>query len=146
MDNSEPRLRSTREGVETRHGSTLKTCGKCKISKPLSEFYKRDRQTGRVDSACKACRTIYHRERVLGVTDEEYWKLYHKQNGKCGICLRRLYSKRYKVFCVDHNHATGKVRGLLCHNCNGAIGMLRDCPATIRRAARWVEGIVRSSQ
>jgi hypothetical protein len=41
---------------------------------------------------------------------------------------------------VDHCHATGKVRGLLCHNCNRALGLLKDDKSTIRRALEYLEG------
>lgn len=40
---------------------------------------------------------------------------------------------------VDHDHISGHVRGLLCRNCNSAIGLLRDDPELIRRAANYVE-------
>jgi len=139
--NPEPRQRSKREGVETGHGATLVACKSCSKPKKPTEFYRKDRQ-GRRDRVCKRCRTIEQREKTLGITDETYWDLYHKQAGRCGICRRRLYSKRYKVFCVDHDHDTGAIRGLLCHNCNRAVGMFRDCSATIQRAAAWVEGTV----
>lgn len=138
VGDTEPRLCRTHEGVETRHGEPYKSCSVCETEKPETEFYKKDR-TGRLDSTCKACRISKNREKTLGVTDGAYWDMYKKQDGKCGICERRLYSKRYKSFCVDHNHATGAVRGLLCHNCNRAIGMLKDCPETIKRASEWVK-------
>lgn len=143
MGDPEPSLRNTRTGATTRHGTThnMHTCTSCNATKPDSEFYKKDR-SGRRDTTCKACRIEKLREKKLGITGDEYKSLYKKQRGRCGICERRLYSKRYNAFCVDHEHSTGKIRGLLCHNCNGAIGMLRDCPTTIRRAAKWVEGIV----
>lgn len=140
-DNAEPRQRSMREGVETRHGSTYKICSVCNEPKGLDDFYGR-KDSGKSRPQCKRCVINAIRERTLGITSDEYWDLYHKQDGQCGICLRRLYSKRYKAFCVDHNHATGVIRGLLCHNCNRALGMYRDDPATLRRAAEWVEGIV----
>lgn len=143
--NPEPRQRNKREGVETGHGATLVACKSCSQPKPPTEFYKKDRN-GRRDTTCKRCRLVGQREKSLGITNEEYWDLYKKQAGRCGICRRRLYSKRYKSFCVDHDHDTGEIRGLLCHNCNGAIGMLRDCGATIKRAAEWVEGTVRPQQ
>lgn len=111
----------------------------------MSEFYKKDKKTGRMDSTCKACRIIQQREKMLGVTDAEYWAMYKKQGGRCGICGRRIYSKRYKAFCVDHDHKTGKVRGLLCGPCNLALGGFKDDPAVLRKAAEWVEGIVRHS-
>ena len=145
VGNPEPRQRKMREGAETRHGTTLISCKVCNKPKTEDEFYKKDRATGRLDSTCKACRISMHREKILGVTDKMYWEMYHKQEGRCGICHRRMYSKRYKNFCVDHNHTTGVIRGLLCHNCNRAIGMLRDDPVALRRAIRWVEGRVRSS-
>ncbi|WP_231367689.1 MULTISPECIES: endonuclease VII domain-containing protein [unclassified Thioalkalivibrio] len=135
----EPSQRNTREGVETRHGESKQTCSKCNTEKTLSEFYKKDRITGRLDSTCKACRIVEARERTLGVTQDEYLALYKKQEGRCGICERRLYSKRYKSFCVDHDHSTGRIRGLLCHNCNRAIGMLKDDPIALQRAIDWVK-------
>lgn len=137
--NPEPSQRKKREGVETRHGEPLKSCDRCGQAKPRSEFYKKDWKTGRLDASCKACRVIHQRERVLGITDPEYWELYKAQDGKCGICRRRLYSKRYKRFAVDHDHDTGRIRGLLCTNCNTAIGLLRDCPNALQRAIEWVK-------
>lgn len=147
VGNPEPRQRNTREGAETRHGATQKyTCKCCDKTKPEKEFYKKDRATGRLDTTCKACRIIQTRERTLGVTEEDYWRMYGLQEGRCGICKRRLYSKRYKAFCVDHDHKTGRIRGLLCHNCNGGLGMFRDDPIALLRAIDWVEGIVRTSE
>lgn len=142
---TEPSHRNAREGVETGHGANHKVCSKCNQEKPVSEFYRKDVRD-RLDSTCKACRITAQREKILGVTDADYWKMYREQGGKCGICQRRLYSKRYKAFCVDHSHATGEIRGLLCHNCNRAIGMLGDSSVALRRAAEWVEGTVRSSK
>ncbi len=121
-------------------------CKHCNTTKPESEFYKKDHDTGRMDSTCKSCRIEVNRENRLGVTNADYWAMYHRQDGKCGICLRRLYSKRYKAFCVDHVHETGEVRGLLCHNCNRGIGLLKDSPMNLMRAIKWIEGIVRSPE
>jgi hypothetical protein len=50
-----------------------------------------------------------------------------------------LYSKRYKRFAVDHCHTSGKIRGLLCTNCNTAIGLLKDDPNALQRAIDWVK-------
>lgn len=140
LGNTEPSHRNAREGVETGHGATYKVCSRCSTPKLKSEFYRKDL------NVCKVCRIITQREERLGVTDADFWRMYREQDGKCGICQRRLYSKRYKAFCVDHSRATGEIRGLLCHNCNRALGMFGDSPTALRRAVEWVEGTVRSSE
>lgn len=66
---------------------------------------------------------ISNLRRHYGIKISEYDKILKRQNGKCVICegepgLRRLH--------VDHDHMTGKVRGLLCHSCNTAIGLLKE--------------------
>lgn len=137
-DNTEPSLCNTHEGVETRHGEPLKSCNRCNKHKQPSDFYKKD-LSGRLDSTCKSCRIVTQRERVLGVSDTEYWRMYHLQDGRCGICESRLYSKRYKRFAVDHCHSTGKIRGLLCTNCNTALGLMKDDPSALSRAIEWVK-------
>src|SRR5690606_27064592 len=97
--NPEPRQRNGREGVETGRGApTTNTCKICEEAKPVTEFYVKDRETGRRDTTCKRCRIIRQREKTLGITEDEYWALYRAQKGRCGICLRRIYSKRYKRF------------------------------------------------
>ena len=73
---------------------------------------------------------------LYGMTLEEYDNMFNKQNGVCAICFQPCKSK--KGLAVDHNHKTGKVRGLLCANCNGAIGMLQEDPAIIDRAKEYI--------
>lgn len=128
----------TPEGVET--GREDIQCSVCMTLKPFKEFYVKDRKTGRLDSTCKACRIIQQRERNLGVTQAQYMKMHKAQQGRCGICHKRLRSRRYKAFAVDHCHKTGKIRGLLCTNCNTAIGLLKDDPERMQRAIHWIKG------
>lgn len=137
QDNPEPSRGVTPEGVETRGEELI--CCVCLTSKPKTDFYKKNRN-GRLDSSCKACRIIKSRERTLGVTEQQYRELERKQNGRCGICRNRLRSRRYKAFAVDHCHRTGRVRGLLCTNCNTALGLLKDDPERMLRASEWVKG------
>ena len=140
VDNPEPRQRNTREGAETRRDALpLNYCSVCHELKADDEFYLKDRASGRKDTTCKACRIIMQRERTLGVTQDDYLRMYTEQQGQCGICNRRLYSKRYKAFAVDHCHSTGRIRGLLCTNCNTALGLLRDDPIAIQRALEWTK-------
>lgn len=72
--------------------------------------------------------------RSYGLTEAEREEMVSSQMGICSICLRR------PAVHVDHCHETGKVRGVLCFNCNSAIGKLGDDPDTVRRAAAYLEG------
>jgi hypothetical protein len=56
-----------------------------------------------------------------GITQNDYDNMLLLQNNKCAICNRDM-NDYGKVFCVDHNHSTGKVRGLLCDPCNYGLG------------------------
>lgn len=58
-----------------------------------------------------------------GITPEQYAELFRKQNGMCAICHQPPRGKM-KSLSVDHDHNTGKVRGLLCITCNRAVGYL----------------------
>jgi hypothetical protein len=75
---------------------------------------------------------------------EEYEFLLQKQSNVCAICSKpevRINTFTGKPFAlaVDHCHRTGVVRGLLCFNCNIAIGKLKDDAALLRKAADYVE-------
>jgi hypothetical protein len=62
---------------------------------------------------------------VYGISGDEYWRLYRYQLGKCFICQRATGAR--KRLSVDHCHATGIVRGLLCTTCNSKVlGHARD--------------------
>lgn len=132
-----------------------KQCTACNEAKPLVEFHTHKSTKSGVTSACKPCtnrrskewreanreryresyrqweaRTLEERrpkrraadlKRVYGLTPERHDALLESQGGVCAIC-----SKPGLKLVVDHDHATGKVRGLLCHHCNVGIGYLRD--------------------
>jgi hypothetical protein len=69
-----------------------------------------------------------------GLTLAKYDEMVVAQAGRCAICGRggeRLH--------VDHSHSTGTVRGLLCHQCNKALGLLQDNSSLLREAARYLE-------
>jgi hypothetical protein len=77
------------------------------------------------------------RAAVHGLTVDQYQAMVKEQGGLCAICGGAM-----KRICIDHDHETGAVRGLLCHNCNVALGHLRDSPALLRAAADYVESFV----
>ena len=72
-----------------------------------------------------------------GITLDEYEILLNKQGGVCAICSQKESSKN-NYLCVDHDHKTGKVRGLLCTQCNHAIGKLKDDPNLFIKAAEYL--------
>ena len=72
-------------------------------------------------------------KQLYGITLAEKQAMALAQNGCCKICNR---SDQKLV--VDHNHATGRVRGLLCGRCNSAIGILGEDPETLKRAITYV--------
>jgi hypothetical protein len=57
------------------------------------------------------------------------------QSGKCKLCFIDIKTKSY----VDHNHKTGKIRGLLCNGCNAGIGMLKEDINVLNRAIEYLE-------
>jgi hypothetical protein len=112
----------------------------CDVEKYITEFYVRDKKTGRRHSACKECdkarvkaRHQANPERTrnndlkrnYGITLDEHTQMYEAQNGVCAICKGEGDGK-WKKLCVDHDHKTGKVRQLLCRNCNMVLGQVGD--------------------
>ena len=82
-----------------------------------------------------------HAEWILktyGITADQYWSLFRYQGGKCFIC-QRATGKRRRLS-VDHDHKTGRVRGLLCNPCNrDVLGHLRDSVAALERAVTYLK-------
>jgi len=67
---------------------------------------------------------------------DQYNKLLEDQNSKCAICGRDNNVK--KALAVDHNHKTGKIRGLLCHNCNIGLGVFNDNPLILIKVVKYL--------
>jgi hypothetical protein len=88
----------------------------------------------KADASTKA-----HRARVAkvyGIQPDDYDRLYVAQEGRCAIC-RRATGKTRRL-AVDHDHATGKVRGLLCRVCNSMLGHARDDIEFFVRAVHYL--------
>jgi len=75
----------------------------------------------------------------IGATDEDYWSQLEAQGGKCAICPRTIPTHGDERFCYDHDHKTGKKRGLLCRYCNMAIGYLADDVERVKAALAYLE-------
>ena len=80
----------------------------------------------------RPARREYELKRNYGLAAGEYERLAKEQGGRCAIC-----SLERKLF-VDHDHETGRVRGLLCHHCNAALGHLSEAPEVVAALADYL--------
>ena len=137
----------------------MKQCSNCKEFKIEREFQK-DRSTpDGYDYKCKTCNSKeakilwkskegkqsqrirsrkYELKRLYGITLEDYNLLLKNQNYGCAICDKKVESK-LKNLHIDHDHRTGKVRGLLCIQCNVTLGMLQDDPILVKKVLQYLE-------
>lgn len=75
-----------------------------------------------------------------GIEWSEYEQRQRHQKYRCLICRRKFDGDgRYDRLHIDHDHKTGKVRGLLCHNCNTGLGVFRDKKISLENAIRYLE-------
>jgi hypothetical protein len=119
-------------------GTSTKTCRCCQAEKPLSDFYFRS-ETGNYRTECKECVIERQRYQKLGVCNTKYDEMLTRQKGACAICNSTLNSSRYTKLAVDHDHRTGKVRGLLCTNCNTALGLMKDSVERFESAIQYLK-------
>lgn len=147
----------------------LKTCTRCGEAKLLTAFYARKRAKDGRESHCKRCRGEYEdgrkdrpdvkarRRRAhnawvdrnrpthnlkcrcynRGITVDEFRRMRDEQQGRCAICEE---PKTDSELNIDHNHETGKVRGLLCMHCNHLLGKAKDDVGILERAAVYLNG------
>lgn len=79
-------------------------------------------------------------KRLYGITLEEYNTLFLNQKGCCSICeVHQLDLTDPRALAVDHNHTTGKVRGLLCSTCNKALGLFNDSIDLLMKATNYLK-------
>jgi hypothetical protein len=79
-----------------------------------------------------------HLRKSFGLSVEDYDALLASQGGVCAICGKHP-NDAPKRFHVDHDHATGAVRGILCHTCNQGLGQFKDDVARMRAAVAYLE-------
>ena len=137
---------------------TNKTCKKCGESKPLSEYsFKRpkNRKPG-LQPRCKTCsledtriwrekqsidrlKDLYYK-RTYGMSLEEFNCLLDVQHGKCKLCYRDVSVEGLgpNRAVVDHCHKNGQVRGILCNECNRALGYFHDNIQALENAIDYI--------
>lgn len=73
-----------------------------------------------------------------GISLDEYNRIFTIQNGRCAICDKPSADYKRSLH-VDHNHSDGKIRGLLCVNCNNGVGCFQDNPELLSKAKLYLE-------
>jgi Recombination endonuclease VII len=140
----------------------MKQCSVCSETKELDQFYNMKSSKDGKGYRCKECdnnarqkwaekhpershlsqrqRNLKHR---FGVDLEWYEEQFKKQNYSCAICESKTNkttgTREFWNFSVDHCHDSGKVRGILCNNCNRALGLLQDSAELLQRAKNYLE-------
>lgn len=139
-------------------------CSKCKVEKPINEFHQRNSQSNAYRGECKNCRlekgrernflkreeiSLRRKERTHGIDPITYTKMLKEQKNSCAICKIPFEDKllilsdgrritRYTA-AIDHNHETGKIRGLLCNSCNVGLGYFKDNPTYLQRSIIYLD-------
>lgn len=117
------------------------SCGECKNcghAAYMREWYRKNKRSYKNADKAAANRRLH----TYGITEDEFNQMYASQRGLCRICQQPETvlgsGGKVKMLSVDHDHTTGQVRGLLCNNCNRAIGLLKDSPALLQAAIDYL--------
>ena len=144
--------------------SNSKLCPRCDQNMGLSYFYT---VNGRPSTYCKLCQRSYsntyrknNKEKAnlstnawlkenkewhfkqkqcskFGISVEQYNEILLRQDFKCAICSK--HRNEFKIsFAIDHCHLTGKIRGLLCKNCNLLLGHAKDNPEILHKSIKYL--------
>lgn len=123
-------------------------CNNCNDIKELKDFYKRNDQEDGHSVQCSEClRKSKRQERYKNYfnidgssfTHEDLLRVFENQFCKCDICNRSLdLNKRDKSWCVDHDHKTMIVRGILCSKCNRGIGLFDESTNSLNNAIQYL--------
>lgn len=79
---------------------------------------------------------------LYGITLEDYDQRLDRQGGGCAICGAEPWTQKHGRLHVDHDHKTSEVRGLLCFDCNVALGAFKDNQTRLLRAISYLKGIL----
>ena len=97
--------------------------------------YRKQYRLNRKENFCKSYRK-WHIKSKYNLSQKEWEGLWYSQDGRCSICDK--FFEDIKDICVDHNHETGKIRGLLCKKCNSAIGFFNDNLQLLKTATEYL--------
>lgn len=136
----------------------IKECRACKLSLPLDSFNRDSKKADGRQSYCKVCRAFKVRtwkknnpdaykainrkaqlKAKYGIGSDVFENLLSKQNHRCAICGTSNANHNSHQWCIDHCHTTGKIRGLLCSNCNLGLGHFKDSILFLSTAINYLE-------
>jgi len=114
----------------------VKNCSRCKQEKSLDDYHKHHRVG--TQGYCKICASkenkIKHYKNKYGLTLEEFEELKKKQDYCCAICGEK------KKLVVDHDHGTGKRRGIICYSCNIHLGVIEN-PVKMKKMKEYLDAV-----
>jgi Recombination endonuclease VII len=120
------------------HKDQIKAAARLYREGHRDQINERARLKWRTDPELREKRRLWQRknvfQKVYGISMADYEAMFERQGGACAICKRTGVT-----LCVDHCHLTGEVRGLLCSQCNSAIGFCSDDPAVLLAAAAYLQ-------
>ena len=148
------RRRAERDGRVVRQARARlpgkKWCPDCQAYKPVEDFGQNRSTSDGLTGYCKPCHARrgamskqrvhggsrhYHLVRRYGISAERAAEMLQRQAGRCAICRRDLGDRPH----VDHDYVTGRVRALLCFNCNGGLGQFADDRDRLERAIIYLK-------
>lgn len=134
----------------------FKVCSRCRIEQHILNFTVCSKAGDGLSPHCKDCASkakklhklkdpskAKHQQRAAdykryGITIAEYETLLQLQKGSCFIC-KKHHSEFRRRLAIDHDHGTGKIRGLLCNKCNQGIGLLQEDITILRSAIDYLQ-------
>ena len=136
----------------------MKKCNKCGIKKSLGCYQKDKQRTDGLRYECKDCTSLLRKKNYCQTRNRKnalkqrfknkdaesfYSDKIQEQQGVCAIC-KNPENGRYVHLSIDHNHETGQLRGLLCNNCNRALGLFKDSIDVLNSAVKYLSSKTRS--
>lgn len=121
-----------------------KKCSRAKASEYSKNKRREDPEGVRAKDRARERSSTYnyskHVYKTYGLTEDQLQQMHEDQGYACGICKRHVEEVSQDRLYVDHDHESGAVRGLLCMNCNTALGNFKDDIASVANALKWLEG------
>ena len=116
-------------------------CKSCVVEVKRQKHAASQRTWRSANPALHAANKANHDLKRFGLTLDDYFSMLESQGGGCAVCRTKSPRGRgvTRPFAVDHCHRSGKVRALLCHRCNGALGMVSDSKETLHRLISYLQ-------